>query len=482
MAEMPGTFQDPAVPMIALPSTFTSQRLNTEAFVSDDGSAEVAHIEGPGCIRHIWILCGNALTLEINVDGAEEPQVLAPLKAFFGIMQDRDPYHVDCCAFTVLPNPVAVERDPAVPGSPGYNLFLPIPFSTSCRIRVHGPAGDELGIMIDWHRYDAATTLTPYRFHAAHRRYETSPGRGGFVEMANVSGRGFVAGFVTGYIQKNHADMLCHTGGMTVLLDGETKPHAMRGCNVEDDYGFTWGFNEYQTRWLGCPQHEYRGQWDQGGVLYRFFGPDPIGFRSSLVFRTGSRGDDMETVVYYYRVHGSSAPEIRTPQEWQVVGLFPGADDFATFEKAEFPEKLAPGQWPQELKHGDTTLSVATLKSDRGWIDLQNLFFAREHTATPITVVDHSAYARTTIETDKVEEVGLRIAVDDWCRVWLNGEHVATLRHEHGLETARLPLRLQKGANELMLKTNNSSATPNNRLWVIHCVIEKGEDHLSLAD
>ena len=36
-------------------------------------------------------------------------------------------------------------------------------------------------------------------------------------------------------------------------VHGETNPHAIRGHNVEDDFGFTWGFNDRQSRWLGCP-------------------------------------------------------------------------------------------------------------------------------------------------------------------------------------------------------------------------------------
>jgi len=95
---------------------------------------------------------------------------------------------------------------------------------------------------------------------------------------------------------------------LKILLDEKTDPYTIHGNNVEDDYGFTWGFNNYQTRWIGCPTHENRGRNDQDGVFYRFFGPDPIAFRSSFSFRAGCRGDDMETVVYYYKMSGSGVP------------------------------------------------------------------------------------------------------------------------------------------------------------------------------
>ncbi|MCP4890732.1 MAG: DUF2961 domain-containing protein [Planctomycetaceae bacterium] len=299
----PATFQDPAVPLIALPTTFASRREKREVRLSDEGFAEVANIKGAGCVRHIWFLTvdnQDKLTLEITVDGAEEPQVVAPLKSFFGIMQDRDPYFVNCAAFTVLPNPVAREKDTLIPGTPGYNLFLPIPFSESCRVAVRGKKSAFLGTVLDWHQYDTDTPLTPYRLHATHKHFPTTPDRG-TIEMANVSGSGFVAGYLTGYMQRNKKDMVFHTGGIKILVDEKTDPYTIEGNNVEDDYGFTWGFNDYQTRWIGCPTHDNRGRNDQDGVFYRFFGPDPIAFHSSMSFHAGCRGDDMETVVYYYK-------------------------------------------------------------------------------------------------------------------------------------------------------------------------------------
>ena len=180
-----------------------------------------------------------AKPIEITVDGAEEPQVRAPLSSFFGVMQDREPYFVDCAAFVVLPNPEASKKDALIPGTPGYNLFLPIPFSKSCRILVRGNEGAFLGTVVDWHRYEAHSPLTSYRLHAEHKRFATTPPRGGTIEMAKVTGNGFLAGFVTGYIQKNKSDMVFHTGGIKIHLDEETDPYTIEGNNVEDDYGFT---------------------------------------------------------------------------------------------------------------------------------------------------------------------------------------------------------------------------------------------------
>ena len=463
----PILIQDPAVPMIQLPSEFRSRRANSNQRIPESGVAEIAKLTGPGCVRHIWLLPGNDVRLIIHVDDAEQPQVDMPLKPFFGVMHDRDPYFIDCAAYNVLPNPA-----PGVPGVPGYNLNLPIPFGKSCRISLKGTKDERAVAMVDWQAYDDSTQLTPYRLHAEHQRFEPAPNRGSFVEMANIDGKGFVAGVAVGYIQKNFSDMVFHTGGMTLLIDGETDPDVIRGHNVEDDFGFTWGFNDRQTRWIGCPWQENRGRLNQDGVFYRFFGPDPISFRSSLVFRTGARGDDMESVVYTYRIDSTKAPDIQAPSQWQLAGLSPGANDWDAFQQTGFVEGLPAGEWPEKLVHGDQSLPVVPLTGQRGWIDLANVFFERHQTATPLTVLNHAAYARTTIDSDSNRSAVLRLAVDDWAIVWLNGQKIATLRHDDGLKTARIPVKLKEGANELLVKTNNSDTPLNNRLWVVNCVIE----------
>ena len=248
------TVQDPAVPMIALPARFRSRRQVTNVRDEDvpaGGWVDILDVEGPGAVRHAWLLYGTGRRLQITVDGADEPQVDVPFDPFFGIMNDLQPYQVDCAAYTVLPN----FQTPGVPGVPGYNLFLPIPFSRSCRIRLHLPATGERSVstMVDWQEYEAGTELTPYRLGAQHHRYLPAPPRNRAYRIADVAGSGFIAGVVLGARQRNRTDMVYHTGGMSILIDGEDDPHLIRGINMEDDFGFSWGFHELQTRWIGSP-------------------------------------------------------------------------------------------------------------------------------------------------------------------------------------------------------------------------------------
>jgi hypothetical protein len=55
-------------------------------------------------------------------------------------------------------------------------------------------------------------------------------------------------------------------------------------------------------------------------VAWRFYGPDPVPFNSSLAIHFGSRADDTQTVIYYYKVPDSAPQPIHTPESWQVPG------------------------------------------------------------------------------------------------------------------------------------------------------------------
>ena len=472
MNHFPTTTQDPAVPMIALPARFRSRREVTNVRDEDvpaGGCVDILDVEGPGAVRHVWLLYGTGRRLEITVDGAAVPQVDVPFDPFFGIMNDLQPYPVDCAAYTVLPN----FHTPGVPGVPGYNLFLPIPFGRSCRIRLHLPAAGErrVSTMVDWQQYDAGTELTPYRLGAQHHRYLPAPPRNRAYRIADVTGSGFVAGVVLGARQRNRTDMVYHTGGMSILIDGEDDPQVIRGINMEDDFGFSWGFHERQTRWIGSPYHRRRSHTDQDGVIYRFFGPDPIAFRSSISLRCGSRDDDIETVAYYYRIADSeeAAPTpVLTPEHWLVTGFHDGGGDWQRFSAVEEPETVPHDRWPDHF--ADRPRFIRELSANRGWIDFR--FSAIDPALPGSSFVNRSMYAAGSVDSDRERPAVLRISCDDWLIAWLNGRRVAVLRHEDGFRTTRIPVTLQKGRNTLLTKNNNLHHS--HAAWVANVVIEEG--------
>ncbi len=456
-ASITSTFPDPAVPMIQLPMDFRTQRVNTQVNLKKGESVEILDVKGPGAVRSIWQLFAENLEIEVTVDGAEQPQLRVPARPFYGVMLGLKDYFINSAGIVAFPNPA-----PGMPGNPGYNCYMPMPFSKSCSIRLHASADQHVVTMVNWHQYPEGTPLTPFRFHAVYNIAKPAVRNDGF-KMLETEGRGFVAGLFMGVIQKEHSDMVFHTGGMRILIDGETSPHAIRGHNMEDDYGFTWGFNDRQTPWTGCPWHANRGRNDQDGVFYRFFGPDPIAFHSSISFTTGCREDDTESVLYYYRSLDSKALKVVTPKRWQFTDPFPGSDTWEGFIKQEFVENAPAGDWPEIVNEGEQSKRIHTTESKYTWLSLNQLFHEMEN---------HSVYARTSIESAEDTDSVLRLATDDWAIVWLNGEKIATLRHEKGLETTRIPIRLKRGQNELRIKNNNFMG--NDRwLWAISCVVEK---------
>ena len=338
-----GLMQDPAMPMIQLPTRFKSRRTNTatkQRTTPEPYYVDILNVEGSGCVRHIWFLFAEGRRIEITVDGAAVPQVNMPLKSFFGVMHNWTPYFTDNAALTVLPN----YETPNMVGNPGYNLWLPIPFSKSCRIRVYvdnPPNGKLEGLqgsvctVVDWHEYDSDSEITPYRFHGEHHLHTPAPPRNSSIQIAEVEGTGFLAAVMLGVKQKNYSDMIYHTGGMTMLLDGEYDPHVIRGTNMEDDFGFSWGFHIKNSRWIGSPYHKWGGRHDQDGAIYRIFGPDAISFDTSLSFSCGSRDDDTETVAFYYKIPGTEQQPLSKPLQWRASGLYDGGSDATTFDESE---------------------------------------------------------------------------------------------------------------------------------------------------
>ena len=120
---------------------------------------------------------------------------------------------------------------------------------------------------------------------------------------------------------------------------------------------------------MGCPWHVNRGRNDQDGVFYRFFGPDPIAFHSSISFTTGCREDDTESVLYYYRILGSKAPRVPTPLRWQFTDPFGGGNTWEGFNKQEFVENIPAGDWPEIVNEGEQSKRSENNTPDAGRAD-----------------------------------------------------------------------------------------------------------------
>ena len=467
-------FPDPNFPFIQLPTQFRARRHTMRDRQAVTGkTVEVFREQGPGCIRHIWIspnptdhsrfgedYTDNSNTnaiIKIYVDDESQPLVNMDLKRLCGVLLDQPPYRVDNAGFAVLPR-----RLGSVHGD-CFNIYLPIPFAKSCRITMEPLMNQFIRFMADWQQFPEGTDITPYRLQAVYRSEYPASHHSSYL-MADVSGKGFVAGIVKGIRQRDYGDVIFHTGGQVWMIDGETDPHVIRGYNEEDDFGLGFGYHEVMTRWIGCTYHRYATEIDQDGVVYRFFSMDPVTFDSSLLLRCGSRADDTETVVYYYRAPGSRAQPVTSPDSWEIAGPFE-CDSRERFLQSEIPEEVT-GAWTGQLQGSEDEFSVHTAKTEHTWIDLSTYCRSGFQEQS-----DRSAYARTTIESRAERSVQIRFGFDDWLTVWLNGEQLGTFRHDHGFEAINVPARLKKGANDLMVKLSNFENTTHG-CWAMSCALE----------
>lgn len=225
----------------------------------------------------------------------------------------------------------------------------------------------------------------------------------------------------------------------------------------------------FNTTGAGCPYRDNRGRLDQDGVFYRFFGPDPIPFRSSLIFTSAARPDDYEAVSYFYKVPGSKAPPFVAPQDWQVVGPFPDGSDMEAFKKPadELVRQLSQGIWPERIKVSTNPFTTHKLTPKYGWVRLEGVY----QTRYPYPRTDQSVYVRGTLTSGSKRRAKLRIGLDNWAIVYLNGQQVAMLDHADAFDVAKIPITLNKGVNQLLIKTNNRQ-NRERHLWALHCAVE----------
>ena len=458
-SEEPVLISDLNFPLIRLPATFDSQRTTKRVDLLAGKEVEIINVRGPGCVRHFWITATQpeALDIEVYCDGAPQAQIKMSLHRFFGVLLGKEPYRIESAAIKLLP-------------SNGYNCYFPIPFQTSCRIvlRARAESRSSVWSMVDWQKYEPQVQLTASRLHAVFTE-EKPAGAFGSTLLGAVRGRGFVAGMFHAITRHDDTDMIWHTGGDTWLIDGEINPHVLRGIGSEDVFGYSFGVYKDSSQWVGGVRVVGENATASEMVAYRFFGPDPVAFKSSLVLRFGTRANDVESVLYYYKDSNFTAPVVQTPLEWTITGPFSGKSA-ADFERAEFPERPRP-EWPTTWEWGKRTLSAVTTAPEITWIDFSRWYRANKGGNTGTQPVNAAAYAETEIHSATDRKVVVRLGFDDWMKLWLNDKPIATLKHDDGFSIGEVPLTLQAGRNVLRIKLSNSD-NEEWRCWAFSCVIE----------
>jgi len=432
-------------PLVQLPAEFDSHRATKRFDLKPGETMSIFDGKGPGAVRHFWLTStsGERLGIEITCDGATQPQVKMSLHQFFGVLLGQKPYRIESAPIKLLPRN-------------GYNSYFPIPFQKSCKIVIRNISKNNVAVwsMVNWQKYDAAVKVTPLRLHVLFSE-EKPAGALGSSLLGAIEGKGFVAGMFHAIRRKDRRDMIWHTGGDTWLIDGETNPHLIRGIGSEDVFGYSFGVYKDLSEWVGGVHAVGENADCSEIVAYRFFGVDPIAFKSSLVLRFGTRANDIENLLYFYKEAGSTTPKVATPQTWELTGpvKLPKADAFASLEEPTWDAK-----------------KIVKATSEHTWVDFVRYFRASGKGNTGTQPTECAAYARTTINSPEARQAELQLGFDDQMKVWLNGELVTTLNHDAGAEVVKVPVKLKKGANSLVIALSNF----NNiewRAWAFSCVV-----------
>jgi len=258
-------------------------------------TAELAEIEGPGTIRHIWMTVFGppalyrALVLRAYWDGQEHPSIEAPLGDFMGFGHGR------VASFQSAVHSLGEKA--------GMNFWLPMPFVEEARMTLtnDGDTGVHLFYQIDYTLNDAHPGDTG-RLHASFRRENpTTLGRD-FEILEKRQGRGRYLGAVIAV--RSLGPGWWGEGEVKVYLDGDDPYPTLCGTGTEDYAGLSWKVQVTPFRYHGCSLNQ-----DGFVTLYRWHLPDPIYWQEDcrvtiqqIGFAGGleERADDWSATAFWY--------------------------------------------------------------------------------------------------------------------------------------------------------------------------------------
>lgn len=302
-----------------LPLEAVSDHVAVTKSIGAGKTEDYATLEGPGCIRRIWITLSRPvgsgrsvapdakparawqnrkIILRIYFDGSKTPNVEAPLGDFFGVMHGVDYYPVNTPFISVK------EHN-------GYECFFEMPFAKSARIEIaNAPdASNGFYLQVAWHRYPDQELKEKRRFCAQWRREMPTARYGNDYLILDADGPGQLIGFFYGVRLLDSVDRWSHGGAENIYIDGlGEQPAYLRGIGGEDTFATSYGgvLHRPETHlYDGIPYYisEDTGEARSAQRLvgYRFYVADTIRFKESLRFQFGSMENDIASMVYWYQ-------------------------------------------------------------------------------------------------------------------------------------------------------------------------------------
>jgi hypothetical protein len=331
---------------------------------------DLADIEGPGTLRHIWMTFPPAppgqmrgLVLEVFYDGRPDPSISVPCLDFFGLPLGR-------------PVPYSSELASAHEGR-GFNAYFPMPFRKRVRVQIvnHGRRETTLFYQIDYTLEPEIPEESGY-LHATFRRENPTKLLRDFIIERGLEGPGRWLGCNMG-IRVLDGGIWYGEGEVKVFRDGDHDAPTICGTGLEDYVGSAWGMGPHAARYAGAPlivRASGGGPNPDWVGLYRWHVADPIVFTTDLRvtvqqigYATFGEGQERE-FEEFEREHPPAG------QGWQMkprkgvhaMGIFERVDDYCATSYVYC-------RIPQTVPRLDVEAALADLErkdyEERSWLE-----------------------------------------------------------------------------------------------------------------
>ena len=307
----------------------TGWKVNPFLHIPGGETIELASMQGPGIIKHIWLTPTGVWRNQIirfYWDDSEVPSVECPLGDFFACGWSR--------YAPVNSLPVCVN-----PGS-AFNCYWSMPFRKNCRITLENLSDDQVTVY-----YQITYILQPVAdtagyFHARFHRANPLPYKTDYTILDGVTGKGQYVGTYMAWGTRSSG--WWGEGEIKFFLDGDREYPTICGTGTEDyfcgSYNFenqkTHEYEPFSTAYSGLPQvirpdGLYDSQMRFG--MYRWHITDPIYFQKdlrvtiqALGWRSGGRylplQDDIASVAYWYQdAPAASIPALGLRDELEII-------------------------------------------------------------------------------------------------------------------------------------------------------------------
>lgn len=449
----------------------------------------LAELEGPGCIRRIWMtlrplpMHNRRVILRIYWDDELEPSVEAPIGDFFGLVHGIPHYPIDTPYL-------------AVSGQCGVTSYFPMPFAERARIEVESAEiSDSVFYHVDWQQYAEASLQEPLRFHAQWRREFPTQAFGEEYLVLDAVGRGELVGFTYGVRLYDDAARWSHGGADNIYVDGQGEPAFLRGSGGEDTFGVSGGgvlHTPDSHMYQGMPYYVHEDIGEPKAVQrlagYRFFVHDTIPFAQHLHFRFGCVANDICSTAYWYQEE-PHRPFFRMPPwpqmepgvelkrgicdlplastgSWWLCGAFEDADGQGMTSQLPCEDEFDPEATYDGCFSKDSPWALQSwIKPDQGvarWAMREEIggftdfnWVYRPHDRRVSVCWPAVAYALTWLESPMACEVTMLLAWDDDLELRVNDQVALPCTNHSLFSKQQVKARLKEGINKLSVKLNN---------------------------